>query len=427
MKEKFLVTGRQKIGGVIEPSGNKNEVLPVLCACMLCNEIIHLENIPNILDVLTMESILKYLGVNIKKNGSAREIDSKDVENIALPEDLCQDIRASFLLIPPLLYKFQKLEIPIPGGDSIGQRRLDSHFLAMEKMGVQWENKENRYFLQGKKITGTEILLDEASVMATENLIMLAVLADGKTKLMNAACEPHVQSLCTMLNKMGAKIRGIGSNLLVIEGVKSLKGTSHKIKPDHIEIGSFISLAAVLNSELKIKDAFCTDLGLILQNFEKLGISVLREKDDIIVKKNQKMCIRYDDRNFIPKIDDAPWPGFPADLTSIIVITASQCRGNLLVFEKLFESRLFWLDKLISMGAQIVLCDPHRALVSGPTSLKGAVLSSPDIRAGMALLIAALCAEGESEIHNIYQIDRGYEDIENRLNALGTQIKRVNE
>jgi UDP-N-acetylglucosamine 1-carboxyvinyltransferase len=420
-----LVTGGAEISGDIEPSGNKNEALPLLSCCLLSDDTMQIENIPNILDVYTMENILEYMGVSVVRKNSTRTICSKGIKNLELPAELCQNIRASFLLLAPLLHRFGKILIPIPGGDNIGQRRLDSHFSSLQKSGIRWKNNGKNYLLEADAILGADILLDEASVMATENLIMVAVLAKGTTKIFNAACEPHVQSLCVMLNKMGAKISGIGSNLLQIEGVKVLSGVSHKVGLDHIEIGSFISLAAVLNSQIRIKNALTADLGLILRNFERLGIFVKKEDQDILVEKDQEMEIRYDDRNFIPKIDDAPWPGFPADLTSIMVITASQCKGSVLIFEKLFESRLFWVDKLITMGAQIVLCDPHRALVSGPTPLQGSVLSSPDIRAGMALLIAALCAKGESEIHNIYQIDRGYEKIDERLNSLGAKIQRI--
>lgn len=422
---KFLVSGGHEISGSIELAGNKNEALPLLAACLLSDEAVEIRNIPNILDVFTMEKILESLEVDIQKTNTTRKICSKNIKNNKLPAELCKNIRASFLLIAGLLHRFRKIEIPMPGGDSIGQRKLDSHFLALQKIGIRWKNNTNHYLLEAKDIVGASILLDEASVMATENLVMLAVLAKGTTKIFNAACEPHVQGLCNMLCKMGAKISGIGSNILQIKGVKTLCQTTHSVGVDHIEVGSFISLAAVLNSKIRIKNALSADLGLILRNFERLGIVVKKEDNDILVEKNQEMKIRYDDRNFIPKIDDAPWPGFPADLTSIMVVTASQCTGSVLIFEKLFESRLFWVDKLISMGAQIVLCDPHRALVSGPTSLHSAVLTSPDIRAGMALLIAALCAKGESEIHNIYQIDRGYEKIDQRLNRLGAKIQRI--
>ena len=421
----FLVEGGCTISGNIRPAGNKNEALPLLVTCLLTDDLMQLANIPQILDVLTMENILEYLGVSVTRKNATRYLRSNRVKNLKLPKALCQNIRASFLLLAPLLHRFGRVEIPMPGGDNIGQRRLDSHFLALEKMGIHWENKGSIYALVAKNIAGADILLDEASVMATENLIMIAVLAKGNTKIYNAACEPHVQGLCLVLNKMGAKITGIGSNLLAITGVERLSGVTHRVSPDHIEIGSFISLAAILNSQICIVDAFEADLGLILRNFERLGIVVKKQGKNAIVAKNQTMRICYDDRNFIPKVDDAPWPGFPADLISIMVVTASQCKGSLLIFEKLFESRLFWVDKLIAMGAQIVLCDPHRVLISGPTRLRGSVLSSPDIRAGMALLIAALCADGKSEIHNIYQIDRGYEKIDTRLNSIGAKIQRI--
>ena len=376
-------------------------------------------------DVFSMNQILQLLGVKINfLEGHTQELQADKIKDITLPLELCQNIRASFLLLAPLLHHFGKVEIPLPGGDSIGTRRLDSHFSALKKMGITYQRKNKTYHLEAKKIQGADILLDEASVMATENLIMVAVLAAGTTKIYNAACEPHVQGLCKMLQKMGAKIEGIGSNFLTIEGVNSLAGTDYKIAPDHIEIGSFISLAATLKSEIRILDGGLADLGLILPTFRKLGIVVEKQGTDLLVKKKQEMAVLYDDRDLIPKIDDAPWPGFPADLISIMVVTASQCKGNLLIFEKLFESRLFWVDKLISMGAQIVLCDPHRALISGPTRLHGETLTSPDIRAGMALLIAALCAKGESQIFNIHQIDRGYEKIDQRLQSLGAKIER---
>ncbi len=423
--QKFIVQGGRTLSGSIRPAGNKNEALPLLAASLLTEENLILHNIPQILDVLSMNKILEILGVEISHfEQNSQQLKAVDIKKISLPVELCQNIRASFLLLAPLLHRFGKVEIPLPGGDSIGTRRLDSHFLALKKMGISYTRKGKIYHLEAKKIKGADILLEEASVMATENLIMVAVLATGTTTIYNAACEPHVRGLCKMLQKMGAKIDGIGSNFLTIEGVNSLTGTVYKIAPDHIEIGSFISLAATLQSEIIILEGCLADLGLILPTFRKLGIVVEKQGEDLIVKKNQEMAICYDDRNLIPKIDDAPWPGFPADLISIMVVTASQCKGNLLIFEKLFESRLFWVDKLISMGAQIVLCDPHRALISGHTPLHGETLTSPDIRAGMALLIAALCAKGESQIFNIHQIDRGYEKIEQRLQDIGAEIER---
>ena len=423
--QKFLVTGGASLSGDIKPAGNKNEALPVLVASLLTTQPIKISNIPKILDVMTMLKILKKLGVKVTEKDDTYELLADEIKDSDLDFTLCQNIRASFLLLAPLLHRFGSIKIPLPGGDSIGKRRLDSHFLALKQMGVKFTTERKYYLFSAKKIKGAEILLDEASVMATENLIMIASLAQGITKIYNAACEPHVQGLCHLLNKMGAKITGIGSNLLTITGVNKLKKANYVIGPDHIEIGSFISLAAILKSKIRIIDGYKANLGLILPNFAKLGITTKKRGFDLIVEQDQDLNICYDDRNFIPKIDDAPWPGFPADLISIMVVTASQCKGNLLIFEKLFESRLFWIDKLISMGAQIVLCDPHRALISGPTTLNGEILTSPDIRAGMALLIAALCAKGKSEIYNIYQIDRGYENIDLRLQKLGAKIQRV--
>jgi len=424
--EKFIVNGGNQLHGSIKPAGNKNEALPVLAAVLMAGTPIIVHNLPNIGDIKTMRSLLEELGASIsfKGNGSY-QFDATQLISPEPNQHLSQSIRGSFLLTAPLLYRFGYVKIFLPGGDSIGRRRLDTHLQALEQMGVEIQRETNYFTAKCKQFKAAEILLDEASVMATEQVIMAAAVAKGKSKIYNAACEPHVQGLCRLLNAMGAKIKGIGSNLLEIEGVKELGGAEHTISPDHTEIGSLIGLAAVTKSELTIENVQPETLGLTLHYFERLGVRVHSKNGNLIVPADQEMIIKNDIDQSIPKIDDGPWPGFPADLTSIMTVVATQCTGTILIFEKMFESRLFWVDKLISMGARIILCDPHRAVVVGPANLRGAVLMSPDIRAGMALFIAALCAEGKSEIYNIHQIDRGYERIDERLKALGADIQRV--
>ena len=427
--QKFIVEGGNQLSGEITPSGNKNEALPVLAATLLAHERVILHNLPDILDISIMRELLISLGVTVKQIG--KHSYSFDSSNLLSTNPDCEQairIRGSFLLAGPILARKKTIDLPAPGGDRIGLRPVQTHLLALEKLGTSIDQKINGvYKMRTKGLVGTEIYLDEASVMATENAIMAAVTAKGGTTIYNAACEPHVQGLCNFLVMLGASIEGIGSNHLIIEGVDELAGGEYTIQPDHTEVGSFIGLAAVTKSELKIKNAGIKYLRIVCLMFEKLGIKIQINGDDLLIPKNQNLSIIKNLPGGIPKIDDAPWPGFPADLTSIMTVVATQCTGAVLIFEKMFESRLFWVDKLIEMGAQIIICDPHRAVVSGPTPLKGAKVSSPDIRAGMALLIAALGASGTTEIQNIDQIDRGYESIDKRLNSLGANIQRLSE
>ena len=427
MMEKFLVEGANSLKGSIEPSGNKNEALPVLAAVLLANDIVRLTNVPDILDIRSMCGILEELGVGVERTSSSSYVfDPTTLQHHSLDSKKAASIRGSFLLAGPLLAKKGRVELPYPGGDRIGLRPVHVHLQAFQQLGVKVdEGKHGKFSMNVDRLKGCHFQLEEASVMATENAVMAAVTAEGKTTIYNAACEPHVQGLCHFLNRMGAKIEGIGSNMLQIEGVSALSGGEYRIQPDHTEVGSFIGLAAVTKSELKILNAGVQHLSVIRNMFEKIGIRTEADGDHLIVPKEQQRKVKTDTPGGIPKIDDSPWPGFPADLTSIITVTATQSEGAVLIFEKMFESRLFWVDKLISMGAQIILCDPHRVVVSGPSPLRGALVSSPDIRAGMALLIAAMGAQGTTEIMNIQQIDRGYESIDQRLNALGGKIKRV--
>ena len=427
--QKFIVEGGFSLSGSITPSGNKNEALPVLAASLLAHEPVTIRNVPDILDIAIMRNLLVSLGVKIKQiDKHSFRIDSNHLATTILESEQAKLIRGSFLLAGPLLARRKSIDLPAPGGDRIGLRPVHTHLEALEKLGAEITLNENGlYQMRSNGFIGTAIYLDEASVMATENAVMAAVTAEGKTSIYNAACEPHVQGLCHFLVILGASIQGIGSNLLIIEGVQKLRGGEYTIQSDHTEVGSFIGLAAVTGSELRIQNAGVKYLRMTRLMFEKLGVEIKIEGNDLLIPKKQKLTVKKDITGGIPKIDDSPWPGFPADLTSIITVVATQCSGAVLIFEKMFESRLFWVDKLIEMGAQIILCDPHRAVVSGPTQLKGARVSSPDIRAGMALLIAALGAKGTTEIQNIDQIDRGYENIEQRLNDLGAKIQRVIE
>ncbi len=427
--QKFIVEGGFPLSGSITPSGNKNEALPVLAASLLAHEPVTIRNVPDILDIAIMRNLLVSLGVKIKQiDKHSFRIDSNNLRTTILESEQAKLIRGSFLLAGPLLARRKSIDLPAPGGDRIGLRPVHTHLEALEKLGAEITLNENGlYQMRSNGFKGTAIYLDEASVMATENAVMAAVTAEGKTSIYNAACEPHVQGLCHFLVILGASIQGIGSNLLIIEGVQKLRGGEYTIQSDHTEVGSFIGLAAVTGSELRIQNAGVKYLRMTRLMFEKLGVEIKIEGNDLLIPKKQKLTVKKDITGGIPKIDDSPWPGFPADLTSIITVVATQCSGAVLIFEKMFESRLFWVDKLIEMGAQIILCDPHRAVVSGPTQLKGARVSSPDIRAGMALLIAALGAKGTTEIQNIDQIDRGYENIEQRLNDLGAKIQRVIE
>ncbi len=424
--DKFIVEGGHPLKGTFQPAGNKNEALPVIAATMLTEEPVVLKNVPQVTDALRMLDIAAALGAEVRQTGDSEwTVQAKNIVTDTPDPKLAASIRGSFLFAGSMLARHGKISLPSPGGDKIGRRRLDTHITTLQQLGVEMDLGHKFYSMKTGGIRGADIFLDEASVMATENAVLAAVRSKGTTVLSHAACEPHVQGLCRMLNAMGAKISGIGSNILTIEGVDRLHGCEHTIMNDHIEIGSLIGLAAATRSEIRIKDAVPQNLRMIILAFRKLGIEVQIQGDDLFVPANQSLEIGCDMDGAIPKIDDAPWPGFPADLTSIMVVTATQCKGLVLIFEKMFESRLFFVDELITMGARIVLCDPHRAVINGPTQLHGELLTSPDIRAGMALLIAALCAEGESTIQNVRQLDRGYQFIDRRLNALGAHIKRV--
>jgi UDP-N-acetylglucosamine 1-carboxyvinyltransferase len=422
----FIVEGGVPLSGELNPAGNKNEALPVLAATLLAGGPVVLRNVPRIGDINTTIRILKNLGAEVESIGERDlRIDTTRVASAEPDQRLCARVRASFLLAGPMLARRGHITLPKPGGDRIGRRRLDTHMLALQELGAVVDISGSYILTAPNGLKGTEIFLDEASVMATENAVMAAATADGESVIYNAACEPHVQGLCRFLNAMGARIEGIGSNVLSVRGVGSLGTAEHRIMSDHIEIGSFIGLAAVTGGEISIRDVEFDNLRMIRMAFRKMGLETELENDRLTVPPDQQLEVQCDIGGAIPQIDDAPWPGFPADLTSIAVVTATQCRGTVLVHEKMFESRLFFVDSLISMGAKIVLCDPHRAVVIGPTNLYGRELSSPDIRAGMALLIAALRAKGRSVIHNIRQIDRGYEEIDERLRSLGARIERV--
>jgi UDP-N-acetylglucosamine 1-carboxyvinyltransferase len=431
------VKGGKKLSGEIIPQGAKNEALQVICATLLTSEDVIISNIPDIIDVNKQIDILEKLGVKIKKieDGeylfNSQNINTKYLNNTNFAED-AKSLRGSIMLVGPLLSRFGSASIPRPGGDKIGRRRLDTHFNNLEKLGAKlnYDPKNKTYSISSSKgLKGCNILLDEASVTGTANIIMASVLAKGTTTLYNAACEPYIQQLCVMLNQMGANISGIGSNLLIINGVDNLNGTEHKILPDMIEIGSWIGLAAMTRSNITIKDVSWNNLGLIPDIFRKLGITIQKKGDDMIIPEHKD---GYSISNYIDgsilTISDAPWPGFSPDLISIILVVATQANGSVLIHQKMFESRLFFVDKLIDMGAKVILCDPHRASVIGhnfKSSLKPMTLTSPDIRAGIALLIASLSANGESIIHNVEQIDRGYEKIVERLRKIGAEIERI--
>jgi UDP-N-acetylglucosamine 1-carboxyvinyltransferase len=409
----------------VRPAGNKNAALPILAATILADGPVDLDNIPRIRDVETMLALLADLGATAEWSGAnSVRVDTRGVKPKALDPGLCAKIRASILLAGPMLARFGAVTLPPPGGDVIGRRRVDTHFLALEHLGAS-VMVGDRYELEAKGLKGDDIFLDEPSVTGTENALMAAVMARGRTVLRNAACEPHVQDLARCLVAMGADIAGIGSNIYTIEGGRPLVGTSYTIGPDHIEIGSFIGLAAVTNSDIVIEPVRQEDLRSTILGFERLGIRPKIEGNRLSVSAGQERRIRPDLGGHVPKLEDGPWPAFPADVMSTTIVTATQCAGMLLVFEKMFESRLFFVDKLIGMGARIVLCDPHRAVISGPSPLKGGTVESPDIRAGMAMLLAALAAEGPSTTHNVGQIERGYERIDERLRALGAEIERV--
>ncbi len=431
----FEVIGGTPLKGEITPQGAKNEALQVICATLLTAEKVTISNIPDILDVNLLISLLRGLGVSVEKEAEktysfqARSINLDYFESREFRQNAGR-IRGSVMLIAPLLARFGKAIIPRPGGDKIGRRRLDTHFLGLELLGAAftYNATRNQYDVEAPRLKGAYILMDEISVTGTANVVMAAVLAEGATQIYNAACEPYVQQLCRMLNSMGAKIAGIGSNLLTIEGVEHLDGAKHRLLPDMIEIGSFIGLAAMTQSEITIKNASVKELGIIPRVFERMGIQMEFIGDDIRIPRQEEYEIQTFIDGSIMTVYDAPWPGFTPDLMSIVLVVATQAKGSVLVHQKMFESRLFFVDKLIDMGAQIILCDPHRATVIGlgrRFQLRGIEMSSPDIRAGVALLIAALSAKGTSVIHNIHQIDRGYEAIDERLRALGAQVRRV--
>ena len=426
--EKFIVQGGNKLSGTIAPSGNKNAVLPILAATLLTDETVTLENVPAITDVESMLQLLESIGSHVEWKGDDSLVIQTDLPSgntVKLPKTFAGEIRASILFAGPLIARGKNVYFPPPGGDVIGRRRLDTHFYALETLGASVQTDKRGFILKAGKLKGSSIFLDEPSVTATENALMASLFAPDGVVIHNAASEPHVQDLIRFLNHLGASISGMGSNVLTIEAVKELSGGHWRIIGDHIEVGSFIALAALTGGEITIKNAEVRHLHMIRYYFSKLGIRMEFRGEDVYVPGNQKLAIMNDHFGEIPTIYDAPWPGFPTDLTSIAVVTATQAAGTVLIFEKMFNGRLFFVDKLSAMGARIVLCDPHRVVVAGVSKLYGTELVSPDIRAGMALLIASLCAEGESVIHNIGQIDRGYLHLENRLGGLGAQIERV--
>ena len=433
--ESFIIEGGHRLSGTITPQGAKNEALEVICATLLTTEPVIIHNVPDILDVNNLILLLQDIGVKVKKlapneySFQADEVNLDYLESIDFVKK-CSSLRGSVLMIGPLLGRFGKATIAKPGGDKIGRRRLDTHFLGFKNLGARFVRLEDRdvYEIQADKLVGQYMLLDEASITGTANIIMAAVMAEGTTTIYNAACEPYIQQLCKMLNAMGAKITGIGSNLLTIEGVQKLSATEHHILPDMIEVGSFIGMAAMIGDGVRIKDVSIQNLGLILDTFHRLGVQIIVDGDDLIIPRQDHYVIDSFIDGTIMTISDAPWPGLTPDLISVLLVVATQAQGSVLFHQKMFESRLFFVDKLIDMGAQIILCDPHRAVVVGHDHakiLRAGRMSSPDIRAGIALLIAALSAQGTSRIDNIAQIDRGYENIEERLNALGAKIRRA--
>ena len=433
--ESFIIEGGHRLSGTIAPQGAKNEALEVICATLLTSEEVIIRNVPDILDVNNLIKLLQDIGVKVKKlapnefSFQADEVNLDYLESIDFVKK-CSSLRGSVLMIGPLLGRFGKATIAKPGGDKIGRRRLDTHFLGFKNLGAHFGRVEDRdvYEIQADKLVGTYMLLDEASVTGTANIVMAAVLAEGTTTIYNAACEPYIQQLCKMLNAMGAKISGIASNLITIEGVKELHSADHRILPDMIEVGSFIGIAAMIGDGVRIKDVSVPNLGLILDTFRRLGIQIIEDGDGLLIPRQDHYVIDSFIDGTIMTISDAPWPGLTPDLISVLLVVATQAQGSVLFHQKMFESRLFFVDKLIDMGAQIILCDPHRAVVVGHDNakkLRAGRMSSPDIRAGIALLIAALTAQGTSRIDNIAQIDRGYENIEGRLNALGAKIQRA--
>ena len=435
--ESFIIEGGHRLSGTIIPQGAKNEALEVICAALLTKEEVIIDNIPDILDVNNLIKLLKDIGVCINRlapNKYSFKADKLNLDFLQSDDFVkkCSSLRGSVLMIGPLLGRFGKAIVAKPGGDKIGRRRLDTHFLGFKMLGAQFMHQEERdvYEIKADQLKGVDILLDEASITGTANIIMAAVLAKGKTTIYNAACEPYIQQLCHLLNKMGAHIEGISSNFLTIDGVEKLHGAQHHILPDMIEVGSFIGMAAMVGDGIRIKDVSIKDLGIIPDTFRRLGVNIIEDGDDLIVPKQEHYIIASFIDSTIMTISDAPWPGLTPDLISVLLVVATQAKGSVLFHQKMFESRLFFVDKLIDMGAQIILCDPHRAVVVGHNherQLRAGRMTSPDIRAGIALLIAAMSAKGTSRIDNIAQIDRGYENIENRLNALGANIIRVTQ
>jgi len=422
--ERFVIEGGKQLHGTVRPNGSKNEALPVLAACLLTSEPVMLKNLPRIADVEVMLEVLKSLGATVEElDRHTLRITSGELNTTVLDADLCRRIRASILFAGPMVARMGAVTLPPPGGDVIGRRRVDTHFLGLKALGARLELDEG-YDLKADGLVGAEIFLDEQSVTGTENILMAAALAKGTTTIMNAACEPHVQGLCRMLVSMGAEVTGIGTNSIRITGTDKLHGTTHVIGPDYLEIGSFMGLAAVTNSDITIEGVRPNELRMILHTFSRLGVVPEIDGDRLRIAPGQSLEVRKDLHGAIPRIDDAPWPHFPTDLMSIVITVATQVQGTVLFFEKMFEGRMFFTDSLIAMGASIILCDPHRIVVVGPSQLYGTQLESPDVRAGMALLIASLAAKGTSTIYNVRQIDRGYERIEEKLRALGASIRR---
>ncbi|WP_291688613.1 UDP-N-acetylglucosamine 1-carboxyvinyltransferase [Bradyrhizobium sp.] len=421
----YVVEGGHRLSGTITPAGNKNAALPIIAAALLTEHPVTLQNVPRIRDTETLVELIRSVGASAEwRERNTLDIHAKNIRAADLDPVLCARIRASILLAGPLLARCGEVMLPPPGGDVIGRRRLDTHFLAFEQLGASVTASDRLQF-RAKRLNGADVFLDEPSVTATENALMAAVGAHGTTHLRNVASEPHVQDLAHFLVALGARIEGIGTNTMIVHGPATLRGANYSIGPDHIEVGSLIGLAAVTRSPLRIARAGVTHLRSIRMGFERLGVVCEVDGDDLVVPDHQTLKIRDDFGGHVPKLEDQPWPAFPADLMSIAIVTATQCDGVILMFEKMFESRMFFVDKLIAMGGRIVLCDPHRAIVAGPSRLRGALMTSPDIRAGMAMLLAAVCAKGTSTINNADQIERGYERIDERLNALGARITRV--
>jgi UDP-N-acetylglucosamine 1-carboxyvinyltransferase len=428
--EKLIIGGGYPLNGEIIPSGNKNAALPLLAACLLTDEPVLLRNLPEIKDVATMRLLLESLGVQIENKGSHTwQIWAKEVREADLDPDLCRKIRASILLAGPMVARTGVLHLPPPGGDVIGRRRVDSHILALKALGAnaEYDRSQKVFEFTARKLTGADILMDEASVTATENAIMAAVTASGETILRNAASEPHIQELCHFLNKLGGRIENIGSNTLHITGVAKLNGGEYTIGPDYLEVVSYIGAAVVTHGSIRIREAAPQHLDMIAFVFNRLGVDWRVEGPDIVVPEDQELTIEPDLGGAIPEISVMPWPAFPTDLMSIAIVVATQSRGSILFHDWMYPSRMFFIDKLVNMGAQIVLCDPHRSIVQGPTKLYAETMESPDIRAGMAMVLAALAANGQSEIRNVGQIDRGYEDIDKKLRALGARVERLRE